>query len=69
MLRKSTAGPPLPFIADDILQTFDDARATAALRVLVELSAHVRVIVLTHLRHMADLTEGLAPGCVAIQRP
>ena len=62
------AGPPLPFIADDILQTFDDARATAALRALVELSAHVQVIVLTHHRHVADLAEGLMPGCVAIQR-
>jgi uncharacterized protein YhaN len=62
------AAPPLPFIADDILQTFDDARATAALRALVELSAHVQVIVLTHHRHVADLAEDLAPGCVSVQR-
>ena len=62
------AGPPLPFIADDILQTFDDGRAAAALRALVDLSAHVQVIVLTHHQHLARLAEGLAPGCVAVQR-
>ncbi len=62
------AAPPLPFIADDILQTFDDGRATSALRALVALSAHMQVIVLTHHRHVADLAEGLAPGCVSIQR-
>ena len=60
--------PPLPFIADDILQTFDDDRAKAALRALVELSAHVQVIVLTHHQHIARLAESLAPGCVNIQR-
>lgn len=63
-----TVAPPLPFIADDILQTFDDDRATAALRALVELSADLQVIVLTHHQHVARLAEGLAPGCVAIQR-
>ena len=62
------AAAPLPFIADDVLQTFDDGRATAALRALVALSAHMQVIVLTHHRHVADLAEGLAPGCVSIQR-
>ncbi len=62
------AAAPLPFIADDILQTFDDGRATAALRALVELSADVQVIVLTHHQHVARLAEGLAPGCVAIQQ-
>jgi len=62
------AGAPLPFIADDILQTFDDGRAKAALRALVDLSAQVQVIVLTHHQHVAQLAEGLAPGCVDIQR-
>ncbi len=62
------AGPPLPFIADDILQTFDDGRAAAALRALVALSAHVQVIVLTHHQHLARLAEDQVPGCVAVQR-
>ncbi len=51
--------PPLPFIADDILQTFDDGRARAAMRALVGLSQHVQVIVLTHHPHVLALAEGL----------
>ena len=51
--------PPLPFIADDILQTFDDNRARAAMRALVGLSQHVQVIVLTHHPHVLALAEGL----------
>ncbi len=68
-LRDHCAGAsPLPFIADDILQTFDDDRALAALRALVDLSGDVQVIVLTHHQHVARLAEGLAPGCVLVQR-
>ncbi len=53
------AAPALPFIADDILQTFDDARARSALAALVDLSQHVQVIVLTHHPHVLALAEGL----------
>ena len=63
-----TVATPLPFIADDILQTFDDDRAAAALRALVGLSADLQVIVLTHHEHIARLAESLEPGCVAVQR-
>jgi uncharacterized protein YhaN len=45
----------LPFIADDILQSFDDTRATAALGALLTLSETVQVIVLTHHRHVVEL--------------
>ncbi len=55
---------PLPFIGDDILQTFDDDRALAALRVLAELSQHTQVIVLTHHRHILELAARLPPGSV-----
>ena len=57
------AGSKLPFIADDILQTFDDARARSALAALVALSQHVQVIVLTHHPHVVSLADGL-PVCV-----
>ena len=53
------AAPALPFIADDILQTFDDTRARAALEALVGLSRHVQVIVLTHHPHLLALARGL----------
>ncbi len=53
------AAPPLPFIADDILQTFDDGRARAAMQALIGLSQHVQVIVLTHHPHLLDVARGL----------
>ena len=51
----------VPFIADDILQTFDDERAAAALRALCELSADLQVIVLTHHPHLQALAETAGP--------
>ncbi|MSP01719.1 MAG: hypothetical protein EXR07_11825 [Acetobacteraceae bacterium] len=59
-----TSAEPLPFIGDDVLQTFDDDRALAALRVLTELSQHTQVIVLTHHRHVVDLAARLPEGTV-----
>ena len=53
------AAPPLPFIVDDVLQTFDDARARAALQALVGLSRHVQVIVLTHHPHLLEVARDL----------
>lgn len=58
------AEEPLPFIGDDILQTFDDDRSLAALRVLADLSRHTQVIVLTHHRHILDLAERLPIGTI-----
>ena len=51
--------PALPFIGDDILQTFDDDRALASLAALADLAQHVQVIVLTHHRHLLPLAEKL----------
>ncbi|WP_256476566.1 ATP-binding protein, partial [Siccirubricoccus soli] len=61
------AAPPLPFIGDDILQSFDDDRALAALEALLELSRHTQVILLTHHAHLAALAERLPPGSVAVR--
>lgn len=55
----------LPFVADDILQSFDDARAEAALHALLELSHTTQVILLTHHRHIAALARSLPPGSLA----
>ena len=57
---------PLPFIADDILQTFDDRRTTATLRALRDLSERVQVIVLTHHPHVGALAAGLQDGGVQV---
>jgi uncharacterized protein YhaN len=46
---------PFPLILDDILVQFDDARASAALRVLAALSRRTQVIFFTHHEHLIDL--------------
>ena len=56
----------VPFIADDILQTFDDNRAAAALRALCELSADLQVIVLKHHPHLQAIAGTLSPGSVEL---
>jgi uncharacterized protein YhaN len=62
----AATAPPLPFIGDDILQTFDDERALAAMRVLRELSKKVQVILLTHHRHILTLAANLQKDAVHI---
>ena len=52
---------PAPFIADDVLMTFDDARATAALRALETLSKHTQVLLFTHHRHHLELAKAGLP--------
>ncbi len=46
---------PMPFIVDDILMNFDDARAVATLKILAELSRKTQVIFFTHHQHLVDL--------------
>jgi uncharacterized protein YhaN len=54
-----------PFIADDLLQTFDDYGRTAnALMALADLSQHVQVIVLTHHRQLLEMAKTLPMGTV-----
>jgi hypothetical protein len=60
------AAPALPFIADDILQTFDDARASATLRALSDLSNELQVIVLTHHAHLGSLAAELGDRHVQV---
>ena len=43
-----TGNEPLPFIVDDIVIQFDDARAAASLNVLAEVSKKTQVIFFTH---------------------
>ena len=50
-----TSHSPLPFIVDDILIKFDDDRAVAALRTLVDLSRITQVIFFTHHQHLVEL--------------
>lgn len=47
----------LPVIADDILETFDDARSEQTFRLLGELSEHTQVIYLTHHAHLVPIAQ------------
>lgn len=51
----AASAEPLPFIADDLFVHFDDDRASAGLRALIELGAITQVLFFTHHRHLADL--------------
>lgn len=53
----ATRAEPLPFIADDLLVNFDDARARAALRVLAEFGATTQTILFTHHAHIAAMAD------------
>lgn len=55
------AHEPIPFIVDDILLTFDNQRASAALVVLAELSRKTQVLFFTHHRHLVDLARSHVP--------
>lgn len=57
----AAAAPPLPFLGDDILQSFDDRRAGAAFRALLALSRHTQVILLSHHEHLAEVAAGALP--------
>ena len=62
-------GTRLPFLGDDILQSFDDARAAAALRALLALSGTVQVILLSHHEHLAAVAQRCLPaGALHLQR-
>ncbi|WP_228766231.1 ATP-binding protein [Pelagerythrobacter aerophilus] len=45
----------LPFVADDLFINFDDERAAAGLRLLVELSRKTQVLFFTHHQHLVDI--------------
>ena len=55
---------PIPFILDDVLISFDNERAAAALAVLADFSARTQIIFFTHHAHMVDLARQSVPADV-----
>lgn len=53
---------PLPFVTDDVLETFDDARAAVALDLTEELGRQGQAIFLTHHRHLAEMARERIAG-------
>lgn len=54
-LELARTRPAVPFIADDIMETFDDMRAEAAFRLLAEMARTGQVIYLTHHAHLCEI--------------
>jgi uncharacterized protein YhaN len=50
---------PMPFIVDDVLVDFDDARSQAALKALIELSEKTQVILFTHHSQVVEQSKRL----------
>ncbi|WP_312529199.1 AAA family ATPase [Paracoccus sp. (in: a-proteobacteria)] len=56
--------PMVPFIADDIMETFDDDRAHEAFSLLAEMARSGQVIYLTHNRHLCEIARA---ACSQVQ--
>ncbi|NPD17080.1 AAA family ATPase [Xinfangfangia sp. D13-10-4-6] len=53
--------PTVPFIADDIMEPFDDQRSAAAFSLLADMSRLGQVIYLTHHQHLCDIARKVCP--------
>lgn len=53
---------PVPFLADDIMETFDDFRAEEAFRLFTEMAEVGQVVYLTHHRHLCEIAQRVCPG-------
>ncbi len=56
--HRQEQGEAMPFIVDDILINFDEARSEATLKALARLAVKNQVILFTHHRQVAELAEG-----------
>ncbi len=59
-LLELRGGEPLPFIGDDLLASFDEARTARALGLLAEFGATRQAILFTHHRHVAEIARSLS---------
>ena len=57
----------MPFIADDIMETFDDRRSEQAFRLLGNMAEVGQVIYLTHHEHLCEIAKRACPS-VAIHQ-
>ncbi|WP_137129168.1 AAA family ATPase [Rhizobium sp. FY34] len=54
--------PSVPFIADDIMETFDELRSEEVFRLFGDMAGLGQVIYLTHHRHLCDIARDVVPG-------
>ncbi|SLN39046.1 hypothetical protein ROG8370_01606 [Roseovarius gaetbuli] len=60
---------PLPMILDDIMETFDDTRARAALQLCGEIGANGQAILFTHHAHLVELARDCIKGVAIVNMP
>lgn len=53
--------PSVPFIADDIMETFDHLRSEEVFRLFGEMASVGQVIYLTHHQHLCDIAKAVIP--------
>jgi uncharacterized protein YhaN len=51
----------VPFVADDIMETFDDFRAEEAFRLFADMAGDGQVIYLTHHQHLCEIVQRVCP--------
>lgn len=54
--------PAVPFVADDIMETFDELRSEEVFRLFGDMAKLGQVIYLTHHRHLCDIAREVVPG-------
>ena len=62
LVNYSAAAEPLPFVADDALVHFDDARGEATMELLADFSSTTQVLLFTHHRSVLDVAFRLSAG-------
>ncbi len=54
--------PAVPFVADDIMETFDELRSEEVFRLFGQMATLGQVIYLTHHRHLCEIAQAVVPG-------
>lgn len=60
--------PAMPFVADDLLVNFDDARAEAGFKVLADLGGQTQVLYLTHHEHLVGIARAAVGENLSVVR-
>ncbi len=60
---------PVPFVADDIMESFDDDRSAETLKLLAKMSETGQVIYLTHHAHVCEIAKQACPSVRIHQLP
>ncbi|TIQ37192.1 MAG: hypothetical protein E5X48_07470 [Mesorhizobium sp.] len=59
--------PSVPFVADDIMETFDHLRSEEVFRLFGEMASVGQVIYLTHHQHLCEIAKAVIPGVTVHQ--